>query len=98
MSSHDDLFHSDGNGLIRKEAMLKLLETLPHLSADKLANISVVQIRYAGAKGILVPWESRLLEGVVAESGTGGCFPFDVVLRKSMVKFDAPFRFLEVCR
>lgn len=91
--SSDNFVHSDGCGLISKHAMSKLLEMLPHSSRDKIQDSSIVQIRYGGAKGVLVVWDDSVLQEIVGVE----CSSYDVILRNSMVKFDAPFKYLEVC-
>jgi RNA-dependent RNA polymerase len=97
-SQSDALVHSDGNGLIRRSKMISLLKQIPSLRKNEEKNHSIVQIRFGGAKGTIVAWDDvDFDEGLVA----GGCATprqFDVALRDSMVKFDAPFAKLEVCR
>jgi RNA-dependent RNA polymerase len=97
-SIYDNVPHSDGNGLISNAEMLNLLRSMPNLTPKVRENTSVVQIRYGGAKGILVAWDASLLNKIAGSREWTWHQSYDVVLRKSMIKFDAPFRFLEVCR
>jgi RNA-dependent RNA polymerase len=76
--------HSDGCGIISKKAMRSLLDMLPFVSDEQREHASIVQIRYGGAKGVLVAWDNII-----------SC---DIALRKSMIKFKADFKFLECCR
>lgn len=86
--------HSDGTGLIRREAMNDLLGKIPFSSKDPL-DISVVQIRFGGAKGTLMAWDFDALAACqVSKSTRSDC---DVCLRPSMIKFEADFSHLEVC-
>jgi RNA-dependent RNA polymerase len=96
-SAYENFPHSDGNGLISRVEMERLLQSLPNKNLRTIANTSVIQIRYGGAKGILVAWDSSVIREV---SGSRGYFGqrYDILLRKSMIKFDALFRFVEVCR
>lgn len=99
-SIYENVPHSDGNGLICDETMVKLLRSMPNLSTKDRGNISVIQIRYGGAKGILVAWPSIIVHKVAPPPiwTSMSHHTHDVVLRKSMIKFDAPYRFLEICR
>lgn len=96
-SANKDVPHSDGNGLISKTQMQRLLRKMPNTSESIIQNTSIVQIRYGGAKGVLVAWDQRILTRVL-HNGALWNTPCDVLLRNSMIKFDAKFRFLEVCR
>lgn len=97
LSSCDGVFHSDGNGLIRLSAMTNLLEQVP-FGKSKASNHSNVQIRYGGAKGTLVAWKDEDFDKYLRKSGISDPCEFDVAIRDSMVKFDAKFSRLEVCR
>jgi RNA-dependent RNA polymerase len=94
LSQDKTMVHSDGCGLISTGAMSMLLEILPHRTKDVVENTSVVQVRYGGAKGILVSWDTSVLKDVIQKPNLW----FDLLLRHSMVKFSAPFNFLEICR
>jgi RNA-dependent RNA polymerase len=95
-SAYTNTPHSDGNGLISLEEMKTLLNSMPNVSKKAVANTSVVQIRFGGAKGILVAWDQNVIDSVADR------FPwqrsYDVLLRSSMIKFRAPFEYLEICR
>jgi RNA-dependent RNA polymerase len=85
--------HSDGTGLISKERMKSLVEKVPFGPANP-SDVSIIQVRFGGAKGTLVAWDFTALKSM------RGCqkLPsgFDVYLRKSQVKFKAEYRHLEV--
>jgi RNA-dependent RNA polymerase len=98
MSSHQGIVHSDGNGLIRRSAMTNLLKLVPSCGKDKELNHSNVQIRYGGAKGTLVAWEDDDFDKCLRGSGISDPRKFDVAIRDSMVKFEAKYNRLEVCR
>lgn len=89
---------SDGTGLIRKELMTELLKQLPFDRCD-LSAVSIIQVRFGGAKGTLTAWNYSQLTAArkkaAVRSGDIDVF-YDVHLRPSMVKFEAPFRHLEV--
>jgi RNA dependent RNA polymerase len=78
--------------------MTKLLKQLPSLRQNRELDHSIVQIRYGGAKGTLVAWEDSAFDCCLINSGCADPMQFDVALRESMVKFDAKFARLEVCR
>ncbi|KAL7542670.1 hypothetical protein ACHAXR_011976, partial [Thalassiosira sp. AJA248-18] len=80
--------HSDGVDLIRKEVLESVLKQVPFGPKYK-KDISAIQIRYGGAKGVLVAWDFDKLK----DRRCGG---YDVCLRPSMVKFVAPYDTLEV--
>ena len=81
--------HSDGTGLIDKSILKSLVERLPFAPSFS-ESVSIIQIRFGGAKGTLTAWDFQKLNGV--PSG------YDVLLRPSMVKFRAPYRHLEVVK
>jgi RNA-dependent RNA polymerase len=89
-----NMIHSDGCGVISENAMKQLLQMLPRPSMKVIESTSGVQIRYGGAKGFLVSWEQRVIDNIVGIKDS----PYDVLLRKSMVKFKADYKFLEICR
>lgn len=97
-NSRDSTVHSDGNGLIRRSAMTKLLEHTPSVRNGMELNHSIVQIRYGGAKGTLVAWEDDTFDSCLDANEISEPKLYDVALRDSMVKFDARFESLEVCR
>lgn len=93
-----EMCHSDGTGLIRKELMTGLLKRLPFAPSD-LSSVSIIQVRFGGAKGTLTAWDyTQLAAARRKTSARGGNFNVatDVHLRPSMVKFEAPYRRLEV--
>lgn len=78
--------HSDGTGVIRRDALKKLLEKVPSVSDPEA--VSVIQIRIGGAKGTLTAWDD-----VIPTLRSN-----DVCLRPSMVKFPASYKNLEVIK
>jgi RNA-dependent RNA polymerase len=95
MSIHNgrQMCHSDGNGLISREAMTNLVKRLP-FGPGCPEDVSIIQIRCGGAKGTLTAWDfSELKRDLYSSSLTG----FDVCLRPSMIKFDASYKDVEVC-
>jgi RNA-dependent RNA polymerase len=86
--------HSDGVGIIKKETMEQLLRRHPH-SPKNPAEVSAIQIRFGGAKGVLMAWDFNQLHcsGVL---GSHDLRRYDIFLRDSMVKFKAPYRQLEI--
>ena len=79
--------HSDGTGMIQRKTMHELLRRLPVSLADP-SDVSIIQIRFGGAKGTLSAWDFQEL-GVKSE--------VDICLRPSMIKFEAPYSHIEVC-
>ena len=56
-SSIENLVHSDGCGMIRREVLLKsVLPLVPYAPRFK-SDISAIQFRCGGAKGVLVGWD-----------------------------------------
>lgn len=98
ISSRDGVFHSDGNGLIRRSAMTNLLKQIPSCHKNNELNHSIVQIRYGGAKGTLTGWENDDFDAYLVANGISDPSLYDLAIRDSMVKFDAKFTRLEVCR
>jgi hypothetical protein len=84
--------HSDGVGLIRREKLDELLSNPPFSKTP--GDVSIIQIRYGGAKGTLVAWDFDELSN---NYGFGDISTHDVLLRKSMIKFTAPYESIEVC-
>ena len=82
-STNRKMDHSDGVGLIRAELLLDRMQKFPFGPKDP-GDVSAIQVRYGGAKGVLVGWSSRHCQG------------YDVCLRPSMIKFKAPYDRLEV--
>jgi RNA-dependent RNA polymerase len=80
--------HSDGVGLIRKEVLEGLMARIPFAPSDP-SDASAIQIRYGGAKGVLMGWNFDTLNDQ-------RCRDHDILLRPSMVKFHAPYDRLEV--
>jgi RNA dependent RNA polymerase len=81
------LYHSDGIGIMSRHARDQIVSHLPIPPANT-SDVSIIQIRLAGAKGVL------LLDTV------DRCFDedADILLRtESMVKFDAPYGRIGVC-
>jgi RNA-dependent RNA polymerase len=94
-SIHDgrQMCHSDGNGLIRREAMTNLVKCLP-FGPGRPEDVSIIQMRCGGAKGTLTAWDFDELEkGLFSSSLTG----FDICLRPSMIKFETSYKSVEVC-
>jgi RNA dependent RNA polymerase len=85
--------HTDGVGLIRREVLTDQLRNLDITSNPD--DISIIQIRHGGAKGTLVAWAFDNLPQSESLPGISG---YDVLLRNSMIKFEAEFGALEVCR
>ena len=81
--------HSDGVGLISRECLNAVLLQIPFGPVNK-EDISAIQIRFGGAKGVLVAWDFTKLRNKARING------FDVCLRPSQVKFKAPYDNLEV--
>jgi len=85
--STNGMEHSDGVGLISRSFMDTILQQLPFNPNPH--DISAVQIRYGGAKGVLVAWDFSKLKN-------RKCIGYDVCLRPSMVKFNAPYDNIEI--
>ena len=81
-----EMVHSDGVGLITKDLLQEILKQLPFGRPRDKRDISAIQIRYGGAKGVLVAWN-------FAKLNISG---YDVCLRPSQIKFKAPYNNLEV--
>ena len=81
--------HSDGTGLISKDKMIQLIEKVPFGPADP-NDVSIIQVRWGGAKGTLVAWDFSDPSLRKLPSG------FDAFLRPSMIKFKSEYRHLEV--
>lgn len=77
--------HSDGTGLIRRDVLKKVLEKVPSVTACD--EVSIIQIRFGGAKGTLTAWDN-----------ISSLHKYDVCLRQSMVKFPAPYNNLEIIK
>jgi RNA-dependent RNA polymerase len=92
LSTPGAMIHSDGTGLISRDAMAKLVENLP-FGPPNSADASIVQVRIGGAKGTLTSWDFQTLSHISAS-----CYKRDVLLRPSMIKFDADYSSLEVCK
>ena len=88
-----EMCHSDGTGIIDRSVMENLVAQLPILRCDP-AEISIIQIRYGGAKGTLTGWDLGELQA--QESIPSYPVESNVLLRPSMVKFNAAYRELEV--
>lgn len=84
------LCHSDGNGLIRREVMNHVVMQLP-FGPSLADDVSIIQIRFGGAKGTLTAWDF----GELGHSSS--LAQFDVCLRPSMIKFKDVYKHLEVC-
>jgi RNA-dependent RNA polymerase len=87
-----EMCHSDGTGLIRREAVNDLLGRIPFSPKDP-TDVSIVQIRFGGAKGTLTAWDFENLSAFRHHRALRS----DVCLRGSMIKFGAQFSKLEVC-
>jgi RNA-dependent RNA polymerase len=99
-----ELKHSDGAGLIRREQLTEAVKMLPFGPRDPL-DVSIIQIRFGGAKGTLTAWDfGKLKRGATRALSAGddskeftlAARPYDVLLRPSMVKFKSPYTYLEV--
>jgi RNA-dependent RNA polymerase len=88
-----EMRHSDGSGLIRREAMSNLVKRLP-FGPGRPEDVSIIQIRCGGAKGTLTAWDFDELEKGLFPSSLAG---FDICLRPSMIKFEASYKSVEVC-
>jgi len=77
--------HSDGTGLIQKDVMAKIVTKMPSLINPQ--DVSIIQVRFGGAKGTLTAWDNLEILG-----------RSDVCLRQSMIKFSSPYRHLEVVK
>ena len=82
--------HSDGTGLIHQDRLKQALMCVPFAPTD-LNDVSIVQIRFGGAKGTLTSWDFNKIQGLKKNSRSA-----DVYLRPSMVKFKAPYHNLEI--
>ena len=82
--------HSDGEGLIKKELLEQIVINLP-FDIRSPSDVSTIQIRYGGAKGVLTAWDFDALNKLE-------CQGYDICLRPSMIKFTAPYDQLEVVR
>ena len=82
--------HSDGTGLIRRRTLYELLLELP-IGPKDLKYVSIIQIRYGGAKGTLTAYDEPM---VYLPEGTPNA---DVYIRDSMIKFGGTFAGVEVC-
>lgn len=94
-SIHDnkEKIHSDGTGIIASD---KLKEVLKFGGFNHADSISIIQIRYGGAKGTLTGYDiEKLPDDLKGKFNTNEC---SIMLRPSMIKFDAAFSYLEVCR
>ena len=87
-----EMCHSDGTGMIERSVLVSLIDQLP-LGPRNPTEVSMIQIRFGGAKGTLTAWDFHELRTLTP-------FPLprnrNVLLRPSMVKFKAPYRQLEV--
>lgn len=95
LSNHNgkEMCHSDGTGLIERSLLEFMTARLP-LGPDDPTDVSIIQIRFGGAKGTLAGWDFSLLRSLgrrVPHSNR-----INVLLRPSMVKFKAPYRQLEI--
>jgi len=88
ISVHDgkEMCHSDGTGLIKRSVLMSLITQLP-LGPRDPSEVSIIQIRFGGAKGTLTAWDFAQLKL--------SCH-HDVLLRPSMVKFNSSYRQLEM--
>jgi RNA dependent RNA polymerase len=89
--------YSDGNGLMRRSAMNSLLQRIPSCPKGKEHDYATVQIRTGGAKGTLTAWDDGVFDSVLLESGVTEPLLYDVVLRDSLVKFEACYEEVEIC-
>mmetsp|Transcript_24703 Transcript_24703/g.51684 ORF Transcript_24703/g.51684 Transcript_24703/m.51684 type:complete len:1337 (+) Transcript_24703:117-4127(+) len=87
-STGETMEHSDGVGLIRKERLKDIVKEITFGPKYK-DDVTAIQIRYGGAKGVLMAWD-------FANLTHQRCSGYDVCLRPSMVKFKAPYDRLEV--
>ena len=88
VTSRTCAIHSDGVGLITEDLIQEVLKQVPFGEKHK-KSVSAIQIRYGGAKGVLVAWDFSKLK-------IRGCQGYDVCLRPSQVKFRAAYNALEV--
>ena len=82
--------HSDGTGLITRKALNNLLLELP-IGPRDAKDVSIIQIRYGGAKGTLTAFDEP------TQFLPAGTPRADVYIRDSMIKFEGAFSCLEVC-
>lgn len=82
--------HSDGTGMIRRDVLDELLIQLP-IGIKDCSKVSIIQIRYGGAKGTLTAFNDP------TKYLAPGTPKVDIYLRPSMIKFHAPYTDLEVC-
>lgn len=85
--------HSDGNGLIRRELLDKVVKRLP-FGPIRPEDVSIIQIRFGGAKGTLTAWDLGEPQGSRYSADLEG---LDICLRPSMVKFEDSYKYLEIC-
>lgn len=89
----DGKCHSDGTGIISRRLMNELVKKMPNPPSDP-NDVSIVQIRFGGAKGTLSAWNQSLrVKGL--QSWTVG--RTEVVLRDSMNKFQSRYDNIEIC-
>lgn len=84
--------HSDGTGIISRDIFDRVCSELPFAPINP-KDVSIMQIRFGGAKGTLSAWsdDERLVQ--VEARQRRDC----ILLRKSMTKFESNFERLEVC-
>ena len=88
-----EMVHSDGVGLIRRDVGRRLVRGLPNVSKPEA--VSCIQIRYGGAKGVLLFWDTD--EIPMCEPAHGALAKADICLRPSMIKFESDYDTIEVC-
>jgi hypothetical protein len=91
VSTPNNMTHSDGMGLISNGAMKYLVESLP-FAPQNSADASIVQVRMGEATGTLTLW--NLQSSIHLKSSISS----DVLLPPSMIKFDADYPSIEVCK
>jgi hypothetical protein len=91
------LYHTDGTGLILDATLKALLINHPNCPKN-LNNVSIIQVRYGGAKGTLVRWKADVVSSCAREA-LGGHGNVDIAFRKpSMVKFITKYEHLDICQ
>lgn len=84
--------HSDGTGVIMRPLFDRVCKKIPFAPTDP-KDISILQIRFGGAKGTISAWE---VNERLAQAELRRCRQ-DIILRESMKKFDSKFDGIEVC-
>jgi RNA dependent RNA polymerase len=83
--------HSDGTGIISRPLFERVCTRIPFALGPK--DMSVMQIRFGGAKGTLSAWD---VSESLLQKEVRNC-KHDIILRGSMTKFQSEYDRIEVC-